>query len=282
MSLHRTANGLLLCSAVAMSGCLDEPEPVNIESAILEEKGPSGPPTCQSSKPYCQPGADEDHDGVPWENDNCGFIPNPDQLNSDGDPYGNACDNCPNTAGPLFDCDDDGVGDICDGQNARWQTTTTPICWVDRDRHFGFYTLEFKALETTTDLSSCGNPTQTRYVTVREDDCSSESDRQCCLNEMPASAPFRDSLCSHVDRNFCFNWPPPAPTPEPPQTCPNGATLQTYLFCLRNPEPLGNPPPDCNQFEVVATACSHAQARTLAQGHAINWTISDGGCPPCP
>lgn len=36
--------------------------------------------------------ADEDGDGVPDSRDNCTKVPNPDQLDSDGDGYGNACD----------------------------------------------------------------------------------------------------------------------------------------------------------------------------------------------
>ncbi|MEQ6340462.1 MAG: dockerin type I domain-containing protein [Gammaproteobacteria bacterium] len=36
--------------------------------------------------------ADSDSDGVPDYADNCLKIPNPDQLDSDGDGYGNICD----------------------------------------------------------------------------------------------------------------------------------------------------------------------------------------------
>lgn len=54
-------------------------------------------------------------------NDNCPLVKNPDQLNNDGDGFGNLCDNCPDLAsasqanqdGDLFgdDCDDDDDGD---------------------------------------------------------------------------------------------------------------------------------------------------------------------------
>ena len=65
--------------------------------------------------------ADDDNDGVPNDDDNCGITPiagpvfNPDQENSDTDMWGDACDNC-----PLIDNDDqldtdgDGLGDACD------------------------------------------------------------------------------------------------------------------------------------------------------------------------
>jgi len=73
---------------------------------------------------------DNDGDGVLDGADNCPSDPNPSQLNTDGDGFGNACDtdkdddtvlnaddNCPivaNGAGQGDDADGDGVGDACD------------------------------------------------------------------------------------------------------------------------------------------------------------------------
>jgi len=58
---------------------------------------------------------DDDGDGVPDSSDNCPLYPNINQLDSDGDGLGNACDNCPFVANPLQeDYDGDGVGDVCD------------------------------------------------------------------------------------------------------------------------------------------------------------------------
>jgi hypothetical protein len=73
---------------------------------------------------------DSDGDGVVDELDNCDATPNPDQLDSDGDGIGNACDsdddndgvadgvdNCPLTSNPdQADFDHDGIGDTCDSQ----------------------------------------------------------------------------------------------------------------------------------------------------------------------
>lgn len=52
---------------------------------------------------------DADADGVSDNLDNCRGLSNPDQLNTDGDAYGDACDKCP------LDVNDDSDGNgICD------------------------------------------------------------------------------------------------------------------------------------------------------------------------
>ena len=60
-------------------------------------------------------GGDSDNDGWNDTEDNCPYIPNPDQADSDQDAIGDLCDNCPTSANPdQGESDGDGLGDVCD------------------------------------------------------------------------------------------------------------------------------------------------------------------------
>lgn len=94
--------------------------------------------------------SDDDGDGVPNGNDNCPATPNPDQLDTDGDGVGNACDadddndgvadtadNCPLNSNPdQADFDLDGIGDACDAQTGP--PSTKEQCKNDGWRRFNF------------------------------------------------------------------------------------------------------------------------------------------------
>jgi hypothetical protein len=86
---------------------------------------PSNTPT-PTITPTATP-QNSDDDAIIDEMDNCDFVANPDQLDSDGDEIGDACDdsdgdnftddidNCPTVSNPdQSDLDGDGLGDPCD------------------------------------------------------------------------------------------------------------------------------------------------------------------------
>ena len=86
------------------------------------------------SSPHLTAAADRDGDGVENENDNCQWVENTDQIDTDGDGFGDVCDfcqgngqydtdqddlcdlddNCYSVPNPAqVDSDDDGLGDVC-------------------------------------------------------------------------------------------------------------------------------------------------------------------------
>lgn len=111
---------------------------IRMEAEEAAEKGGYEPP------PWVSTGGDPDGDGVGSEFDNCPETPNPEQLDTDGDGQGDACDsdsdgdgvpdtadNCPKTPNPeQRDLSGNGVGNACtddiDGDGVDDEADTCP------------------------------------------------------------------------------------------------------------------------------------------------------------
>lgn len=101
-------------------------------SVYAEALGDSGALLRTNEDYFIQVGDDWDADGVANADDNCLYVPNPDQADGDmeidylpsgpevtpSDGIGDACDNCPGEANPeQTDTDGDGIGDACDADS---------------------------------------------------------------------------------------------------------------------------------------------------------------------
>ncbi len=105
-------SGFIECISPTASGCVEPPDSVAVEVCdgvdndcdTMVDEGFSAAETADpdgDNSPNCID-EDDDGDGVVDTADNCGLIPNADQLNTDGDTAGNVCDG---------DDDDDTIGD---------------------------------------------------------------------------------------------------------------------------------------------------------------------------
>ena len=75
--------------------------------------------------------SDDDNDTVADLSDNCPVDANGNQLDGDGDMNGDVCDNCPSASNPgQADFEGDGIGDTCDpdDDNDGFDDTTEVVC----------------------------------------------------------------------------------------------------------------------------------------------------------
>jgi hypothetical protein len=116
------------------------PLPLALVLLLVSAPAVAQPPPEQTSAPV----SDADGDGVPDDStgerpaDNCPFLENPEQDDSDGDGAGNVCDFCPLLPvkdGEHADADNDGVGDACDNcrlPNGRKENGEQEPCPEDK------------------------------------------------------------------------------------------------------------------------------------------------------
>jgi hypothetical protein len=98
------------------------------------------PPAGADPAPCGQPN-DIDCDGIPDDQDNCVFVANADQADSDGDRVGNVCDNCLHTGNAdQGDLDGDGQGDVCDWDDGSVFLRVPYRTYVYWDPEFGLPT----------------------------------------------------------------------------------------------------------------------------------------------
>lgn len=114
----------------------------------------------------CPTEGDADLDGVLDNSDNCPFHDNPGQE----------------------DCDGDGQGDRCDGDDAVWVLAEADRdCYIDVDVKLFKWVLELSQEDRYIDTSSCNSPD--KWVVrdrVREEHCyiiDHDHPRDCCIDE---------------------------------------------------------------------------------------------------
>jgi hypothetical protein len=100
----------------------------------------------------------------------------------DDDGYYDWQDNCPNTYNPnQADCDGDGAGNACDGENGDFRPTVWTLCHIVGRVHL-FYSDVRKTFEMRlTDRSSCGSPDKWIQSDGEEKTCPPMTAYDCCI-----------------------------------------------------------------------------------------------------
>lgn len=130
---------------------------------------------------------DADLDGIEDRNDNCRNVPNRGQL----------------------DCDDDRIGDACDGENGRYVTAgPEQTCMIDRDTHVFTYELEHRVEWLERDTSSCRAPDRWSARIRASTECALTTNILSCCGNLRTSiiatgADLTLWCTARLDQNFC-------------------------------------------------------------------------------
>jgi hypothetical protein len=218
--MSRSKIGCIAILACAILGCgtAEPPAPAPAEPAESVSTAPVTIDPCLSACRMANMGCIRDcahnPDGgdcsCPAEFADCTLAcPNGD---NDADGVRNGVDNCPAAANAnQADCDTDGIGDVCDSQNARYQAVGGDhTCWTDKDTHLPllYITFENHVEHAEHDVSNCHAPDRWIGHVAESNDCVNLDDQTCCLGLRHSISSFGDNpdfWCSSAnrDRNRC-------------------------------------------------------------------------------
>lgn len=199
----------------ALTACIENPAPAPSDEGVIlgevaSDLGPVEDETARTS----------DTSPVPAQGVICNQFtgqavcppePRPDR---DFDGILNQLDNCPHVANSdQADCDGDGVGDVCDSENALYVVASAEqTCMTDKDSHVVTISFEHHVEWLERDASSCRAPDRWRGRIRDEATCGnlpggSLSDEDCCrllTGSLNATGALPDPWCTTArNQNFC-------------------------------------------------------------------------------
>lgn len=148
--------------------------------------------------PETNPCTDTDKDSICDSADNCFFISNPDQKNSDNDTYGDACDKCDLVFdSAVVDADNDGLGNNCDNCVFVFNPDQKNL---DNDKYGDVCDSDIDGDGIINDLDNC--------VYEAEDFDGYQDTDGCPEGDVPCTDTDKDGICDAQDN--CPKVPNPA------------------------------------------------------------------------